>query len=108
MNKCIDYENCKSKKCRNCQRNAKLRVCARCEWIFKRKSKTGCPKCEFASYGARFVYGDKCYKYMISQEPWMKRKIDEYRSKLLSIIERTNPIKLKEKPVLYKSNYENY
>lgn len=51
---------------------AKLRVCAKCEWIFK--GEMSCPKCGFAYYSARYVYGNKAYRYEITQEPW-KRKI---------------------------------
>lgn len=36
---------------------AKLRVCASCEWIFN--NGVGCPKCQFGSYGAHYVYGKK-------------------------------------------------
>lgn len=51
-----------------------LRVCASCEWIFK----TGgveCPACGFGSYGARWVYGDKCYTYAKTQEPWKNKRM---------------------------------
>lgn len=66
------------------QLNAELRVCASCEWIYK--GLKACPKCGFGSYGARFVHGNKCYKYQITQEPWLKRKLEKYKSKLLLII----------------------
>jgi len=59
------------------QQRAKLRVCASCEWIFKGNG--DCPKCNFATYGARYVCGSKCYRYHKTQEPWIKRKMDEYR-----------------------------
>jgi len=58
------------------QQRAKLRVCASCEWIYE--SSGGCPKCDFVSYGARYVYGDKAYTYKHTQEPWMKKKINIY------------------------------
>lgn len=50
------------------QRTATLRTCASCEWIFKEG--VNCPKCGFGSYGARYVYGDKCYHYAYIQKPW--------------------------------------
>ena len=70
------------------QQNARLRVCASCEWIFK--DFESCPKCEFAHYGARFVYGNKCYKYAKTQQPWLKKKIAKYMYKLSKEIENAN------------------
>ena len=74
------------------QRTAELRVCASCEWIFK--NTTGepkeCPKCDWPTYGARYVYGDKCYKYAETQEPWLEKKMDKYERKLLREIRETN------------------
>jgi hypothetical protein len=58
------------------QRHAKLRVCASCEWIFR--NSTSCPKCGFAHYGARHVYGNKCYNFEKTQVPWINRKVDNY------------------------------
>ena len=77
------------------QRHARLRVCASCEWIFK--DHDSFTKCGFAHYGERHVYGDKCYKYKYSQEPWMNSKIRCYTSKLNSIIYETNQFKEKDK-----------
>ena len=60
---------------------AKLRVCARCEWVFKRNKCTdenGCPQCGFAHYGARYSYGDIAYLYVRTQKPWFERKMNEY------------------------------
>lgn len=65
---------------------ANLRVCARCEWIFKQSNSEKCPKCGFAHYGARYVYGDLAYKYKNTQEPWMNKKMDRYKSQLLDEI----------------------
>lgn len=62
------------------QRHAKLRVCASCEWIFK--SEDSCPKCGFAHYGARFVYGNSCYRFAITQQPWIDRKVAYYVDQL--------------------------
>lgn len=67
------------------QRNAPLRVCASCEWIFDAtptSKEKGCPKCGFAHYGARFVYGKKAYRYKVSQKPWYDKKMAAYSSKL--------------------------
>ena len=55
---------------------AKLRVCASCEWIFKKHA--SCPKCGFAHYGAFYVYGNICYKYAVTQQPWMDKKVAAY------------------------------
>ena len=67
-------------------KKAKLRCCARCSWIYKKDSE--CPKCGFASYGARFVYGNKCYEYAKTQEPWLEEKVTAYRHKLLDEIKQ--------------------
>lgn len=78
------------------QLKAPLRVCASCEWIFKtvNQDKT-CPKCNFVSYGARFVYGDKCYSHAVNQKPWRDRKLQDYNFKLGKEINETNPLKIK-------------
>jgi len=70
------------------QKHAKLRVCASCEWVFYLPAYTsiGCPKCGFAHYGARGVYGNKCYRYAKTQEPWLERKISDYKCELLKQI----------------------
>ena len=66
---------------------AELRVCASCEWVFKNsESPEGCPKCGFGSYGARYVYGKKAYKYEETQEPWLEQQMIRFRCKLLSEI----------------------
>lgn len=64
---------------------AKLRVCASCEWIFT--DGVACPKCQFGSYGARYVYGNKAYRYAKSQKPWFDRKVADYSVKLLQEID---------------------
>lgn len=75
----------------NKQSNAILRICASCEWIFRTTDhEYTCPKCEWVSYGARFMYGEKCYKYEITQEPWMRKKIKKYEMELLKIISEYN------------------
>jgi len=61
-------------------RNAKLRVCASCEWIFK--DNPSCPKCGFGHYGAWYVYGDRCYKYAKTQQPWIDKKMARYFGEL--------------------------
>jgi hypothetical protein len=64
-------------------KDAKLRVCASCEWIFKLSGiDNGCPKCGFGHYGARFVYGVKAYSYAKTQEPWFDKKMTDYSLKL--------------------------
>ena len=55
-----------------------------CEWIFDTEG--DCPKCSWPSYGARFVYGDKAYKFKTTQEPWIKKKLSRYLQELLSEI----------------------
>jgi hypothetical protein len=62
------------------QRTAKLRVCARCEWIYKTTTISECAACGFASYGARWVFGDKAYRYAKTQKPWkdVKRRLFEF------------------------------
>lgn len=74
------------------QKDAKLRVCASCEWIFRANGE-GCPKCGFAHYGARFVYGDKAYRFEMTQEPWMNKKMADYQVKLLDEIKSSAPPK---------------
>ena len=67
---------------------AKLRVCASCEWIFNITSaKQGsCPKCRFTHYGARYVYGSRCYEYAKTQQPWVDKLVATYKGKLLDEI----------------------
>lgn len=74
-----------------------LRVCASCEWIYKVGKNPGvfkhnwdCPKCNFSSYGARYVFGNKCYTYAKTQQPWMKKKMDDYACDLLEEIDESN------------------
>lgn len=81
-------------------RKANLRCCASCEWIFKQSEHGDCPKCHFAHYGARYVYGNKAYKYLFTQIPWFDRKVDNYKCKLLDEID-------KSLPSYYKANREN-
>ena len=68
-----------------------LRVCASCKWIFK--GLPYCPKCGFVHYSARYVFGNKCYSYAVTQEPWLKDKLDNYEAKLRQEIDKTNDIK---------------
>jgi len=75
-------------------RDANLRTCAFCEWIFKLSDSDSivCPRCGFGSYGARYVYGDKAYRYEKTQEPWKKRKMERFETELdLEIMNLTNP-----------------
>lgn len=66
------------------QPQAILRVCARCEWIYRRPKNRfmGCPRCGFASYGARSVFGNKAYVYEKTQKPWYEKKMIQYMWKL--------------------------
>lgn len=78
---------------KSAQQRAKLRVCASCEWVFHIEDASvngGCPKCEFAHYGARFVYGDKAYRFVETQEPWMKQKLAIHSAKLHAEIREFN------------------
>jgi len=61
---------------------AKLRVCMRCEWVFLQSTNDGCPKCRWAHYGARSVYGNAAYRYIKTQDPWRRKKMDEFSNKL--------------------------
>ena len=70
------------------QNDAKLRVCASCEWVFKLDNNDGCPKCGFAHYGARYVYGNKAYRYAVTQQAWFDKKMSDYAHKLWQEIER--------------------
>lgn len=70
------------------QQRANLRCCARCEWIYEGPRE--CPKCSFASYGARYVYGNKAYRYKVTQKPWLNRKMARYEMRLLNEIDETN------------------
>lgn len=75
------------------QKDAKLRVCASCEWLFtdeRPRESGGCPKCGWAHYGARFVYGDKAYRYHETQKPWFDRKMFDYADKLRKEISGSN------------------
>jgi hypothetical protein len=67
------------------------RVCASCEWIF-RDVLTGCPKCDFVTYSAHYVYGKRAYRYVKTQEPYFKKKVSDFACKLLNEIEKTNPL----------------
>jgi hypothetical protein len=78
---------------------AKLRVCASCEWLFFHKENLSCPKCDFASYGAHYVYGKKAYTYIRTQEPWKRKKMWSYESKLDDEIKEAFDKQFKSKPL---------
>lgn len=60
-----------------------LRTCGSCEWIFKMvDNDPTCPKCEFGSYGAKYVYGNRAYRYAKTQHPWKQKKMFSYDCKL--------------------------
>lgn len=70
-------------------KTARLRVCASCEWIFKEPNIMDvCPKCGFAHYGARWVYGNKYYRYAETQQPWIDKKLTDYTHKLLNEVKK--------------------
>jgi hypothetical protein len=82
---------------------AKLRVCCSCEWIFKAykpedddpmfedgELSTNCPKCTWPSYSARYVYGNKAYRYAETQKPWFDRKMSSYALQLRKEIEESS------------------
>lgn len=77
---------------RSAQQRARLRCCASCEWIYLVRPKTAedngrdCPKCGFAAYGARSVHGDRAYKFLITQAPWLKRSLARVEMELRSQI----------------------
>jgi hypothetical protein len=73
---------------RSPQQQANLRCCASCEWIYE--GPRGCPKCGFASYGARFVYGNMAYRFKITQKPWMDRKMEKYHMQLMDEVDVVN------------------
>ena len=61
---------------------ANLRVCAKCEWIFKKSNSAMCPKCGFAHYSAFYVYDRIAYKYAKTQQPYIDRKMAEFLAEL--------------------------
>lgn len=69
------------------QQRANLRCCASCEWIYL--GHRDCPKCGFASYGARYVYGKKAYRFLKTQQPWLNKKINHYKFNLLTEMRKT-------------------
>jgi predicted nucleic acid-binding Zn-ribbon protein len=77
-------------------KKARLRICASCEWIFtidnQHPQMGGCPKCGFAHYGARYVYGAKAYQYGKTQEPWREKKLTAFSLELDAEIRKTKPL----------------
>lgn len=62
-----------------------LRVCANCEWMYKLENKSeikDCPKCNFGSYSAHYVFGKKAYRLFVTQRPWMDKKLAIFSEKL--------------------------
>lgn len=72
---------------RSLEMRVKLMVCASCEWLFDEGNE--CPKCGFGSYGARYVYGDNCYRYRKTQWPWFDKKMSDYENKLRAEIRQS-------------------
>lgn len=77
---------------------ARLRCCASCQWIYK--GEPDCPKCGFASYSAKYVFGNSCYRFSITQQPWHEQKMSSYSCQLFEEIDKTNPIKKKDAFIL--------
>jgi len=71
------------------QQRAKVRCCMSCEWIYKGPGE--CPKCGWASYGGRFIFGNKVYRHLKTQEPWCNRKLSDYASQLEREIRESVP-----------------
>lgn len=76
-------------------KNAVLRVCMSCEWIYK--SDGSCPLCDWPSYGAHSVYGNQAYEYHKNQTQWKQKKLDQYESELNRFIKENNDYKEKIK-----------
>lgn len=77
-------------------KTAKLRCCASCMWVFRSTPKTdqtGCPRCGFGHYGARYALGDACYRAEYTQGPWLRRKLAAEQERLQDIIARNQPPK---------------
>lgn len=78
---------------------ATLRVCASCEWMFKKTHTTQCPRCGFCSYSAHYVYGSKAYQYAKTQKPWREKQLANYQFTLERMVA--------EIPCCYTSTYTN-
>ncbi len=70
-------------------KKASLRCCGSCMWIYKGADRT-CPQCQWASYGARYVFGDKAYRYAKTQRPWFEWQMAQRRQQLWQIIGESN------------------
>lgn len=81
----------------------KLKVCASCSWMYK--SEGECPMCGFAYYGARYVYGNACYKNFKTQSPWKEEKLFDYEMKLNQIIRDKSEYEEKKKDMLTFRKY---
>jgi hypothetical protein len=72
------------------QQRADLRTCASCEWVWRRSLQgDSCPLCNFGSYGARYVHGEKAREYERTQGPWLKRKLAEHNVELQRVIRKS-------------------
>ena len=74
-----------------------LRVCASCEWIFRYdiEKSFDCPKCNFGSYSATYVYGKYAYNMEKTQKRYIENKIFNYKYDLIRSITDNN-LKVKE------------
>ena len=88
-------------------RRAELRCCASCEWIYEGAGKS-CPKCKFGSYGAKYVYGNKAYRYKETQEPWFDKKMNSYACELYKEIRDTNNTISKTRTIMIHKGSKSY
>jgi len=53
-----------------------IRCCMHCEYVYISKDVDSCPKCEWPSYGAPFVYGGwlKAIWRLITQKAYRKKQ----------------------------------
>lgn len=69
------------------QKVADLRCCASCQFVYSDKefyNPQGCPICNFATYGAHYVFGRKAYIYKKTQKPFLDRLVDYQTGKALA------------------------
>jgi len=65
------------------QKRALIRCCSSCEYIYdiRLSYRNDCPVCGFASYGGRFIHGNKVYTYLKTQKPFYDKKMNRAASK---------------------------
>jgi hypothetical protein len=84
---------------------ANLRVCASCEFIFRREDTDddSCPECQFGHYGARRVYGDKAYGYERTQKPYLDKQLDKLRTEMRARMQQRKVAKVTKELLTIKS-----